>query len=80
MQSSEYTIYSYANNTVVVLALSSSPVPIDRYGDPPQINYSIESYLKSRDELLTTPIFVHVNIQQCPLGFQLKGNPPCLSV
>ena len=73
----QFRINSKASN--VTLYMHSSDTRIRRYGSEQQINESIDAYIESGVppvNLRRTPIYININLKDCPPGFRFKGNPP----
>ena len=73
----QFRINSKASN--VTLYMHPSDTRIRRYGSEQQINDSIDTYIESGVppvNLQTTPIYININLKDCPPGFRFKGNPP----
>ena len=69
-------------NEEVVIALSTQASK-ENLGDKQHINDLIEQYMEEQvipEELLSTPVYVTVKINNCPLGFVLTSGPPYVCV
>lgn len=73
-----YSVHAHENSTVV-LAFTATPNKVLKFGDPSQINSSIEDYnldVVIPDELLSTAVFMNITLKKCPMGFEIVGHPP----
>lgn len=78
----EYSIHSFNRNEGIVLTASASNVFLERQSLNQQLLvYSHDIYIYSQTKhitpgLLHLPIYINVTLKTCPLGFELKGDPP----
>ena len=84
----EYSIHSLSNTeTIILTASGSNPVVNTNKGGRKLYTASYSPVLKNlihlflmvktiSPVLLQTPIYINVTLENCPLGFELEGNPP----
>ena len=84
----KYSIHSFSSTETIVLTPSgSNPIMSTDLGGRKLYTSSFSSVLRSSlhfyselktvyPNLLQVPVYINVTLENCPLGFELEGNPP----
>ena len=73
-----YSVHS-RNTSSVVLVLKVTQAATETYGNNESIIDAILAYKQTKVipvSLLNTPVFIKIGMLECPLGFEIGGDPP----